>query len=107
MNILEQIAIEIYDSSWLQNECKKICPQDKELREDLFQEIMLIILTFKPEGALQTAYSKGEHLPFIKKIIMNQFNSVTSPFYKQYRKFASITQSTIEIENEDGNQESN
>lgn len=90
-NILNEIALDIYNSGWLKKECKKICPQDASLADDLFQEIILIVLEFKPSGPLQKAYLKGEHLPFIKKIIMNQFNSQTSPFYKTYKKYAALT----------------
>jgi hypothetical protein len=87
-NILNEIALDVYNSGWLEKECRKICPNDKALADDLMQEIFLIILTFKPAGALQKAYAKNEHLPFIKKIIMNQYNSQTSPFYKTYKKYA-------------------
>lgn len=88
-DVRKNIATDIYQSGWLLRECSKICPKDKELSMDLFQEIMLIILEFKPSGLLQTAWDKKQHLPFIKKIILNQYNSVTSPFYKKYRKFAA------------------
>lgn len=82
-------------------ECIKICPNNPQLRDDLFQEILLIVLTYKPAGPLQSAYEKGQHLPFIKKIIMNQFNSSTSPFYKTYKKFAHTTTEINEIITED------
>lgn len=49
----------------------------------------MIILTFKDNGGLQLAYSKGQHLPFIKRIILNQIRSTTSPFYKVYRKYSA------------------
>lgn len=106
-NILDEIALDIYNSGWLKKECKKICPQNASLADDLFQEILIIVLTFKPAGALQTAYAKGEHLPFIKKIIMNQFNSQTSPFYKMYKKYATISISINEEITEDTNNEEN
>ncbi len=78
-----------------------VCKNDAMLQLDLMQEILLIILEFKPDSKLEEAYNKGQHLYFIKRIINNQYNSITSPFYKQYRKFASVTQSTIDIENEE------
>jgi hypothetical protein len=108
-DIRQKIAIEIYNSNWLSNECRKICSKDTELQDDLFQEILLIILEFKEDGALQRAYKRNEHLAFIKKIIMNQFNSVTSPFYKNFRKFAAITKTElIDDTNEDyGDKEGN
>lgn len=106
-NILDEIALDIFiNSAWLKKECKKICPQNASLADDLFQEILIIVLTFKPAGALQkTAYAKGEHLPFIKKIILNQYNSNTSPFYKTYKKYAAISISINEEITEDTNNE--
>ena len=71
---LNIVALDIYNSGWLKNECRKIC-QNETLREDLFQEILLIILTYKPDGPLLVAYNRGEHLPFIKRIIMNSHSS--------------------------------
>lgn len=107
MRIQDAIVNDIYMSGWLEFECKKICDNKDDLRNDLFQEIVLIILESKDESAVVKAFNKGEHLPFIKKIIMNQFNSTTSPFYKQYKKFKSITQQSTDEEEEYGNSEEN
>lgn len=96
MRIQDAIVNDIYNSGWLKSECKKICDNKDDLRGDLFQEIVLIILESKDDSAVVKAFNKGEHLPFIKKVIMNQFNSTTSPFYKQYKKFKSITKNTDE-----------
>jgi hypothetical protein len=103
-NILSQIALDVYNSGWLEKECRKICPNDRALADDLFQEILLIILEFKPAGALQRAYAKNEHLPFIKKIIMNQFNSQTSHFFKKYKKY-TLTSLSINEEITENNEE--
>lgn len=83
-DLLNKIALDVND--WLVKECNKMT-SNKYLREELFQEIMLIILTYKPESTLQEAYKKNEHLPFIKKIIMNQFKSKHSNFYNKFIKY--------------------
>lgn len=102
--VLQSIVMDIYDSGWLENECRKIC-KDRDLREDLFQEIILIILEFKEDGGLQKAFSKKQHEPFIKRIIMNQFNSVTSPFYHKYKKHRMNIQVEEEITMNNSNEE--
>lgn len=104
-DIRQDIAINIYNSGWLLYECKKICPNNRDLHMDLFQEIMLIVLTYKPDGPLLKAYEKGEHLPFIKRIIMNNFNSKTSPFYKKYKLPMSMLELIEEITKEDYEQD--
>lgn len=96
--ILQQIALDIHYSGWLDTECRKIC-KDKNLSNELRQEIYLIILTFKEDGNLQLAFSRGEHLPFIKRIIMNQFNSKTSPFYTKFKKFTANKKLVLDLEN--------
>lgn len=101
---LNIVALDIYNSGWLKNECRKIC-QNETLRDDLFQEIMLIVLTYKPDGPLLKAYKKGEHLPFIKRIIMNNFNSKTSPFYKKYKLPMSMLELIEEVTKEDYEQD--
>jgi hypothetical protein len=77
-----------------------MCKNDPELLDDLVQEILLIVLEYKSDK-LEEAYNKGQHLFFIKRIINNQYNSTTSPFFKKYRKFSSITrQELLEGEND-------
>ena len=51
------------------------------------------------------AYKKGEHLPFIKKIIMHNFNSKTSPFYKKYKLPMSMLELIEEVTKEDYEQD--
>ena len=104
MDIRHKIAEEIYVSGWLETTCRGLCKSDPQLMEDLIQEILLIVLEFKPDSKLVEAYNKRQHLFFIKKIINNQYYSVTSPFYKKYRKFASITQTEL-IDDTNGDKE--
>lgn len=105
MDIRQVIAEEIYLNGWLEKMCKMMCKNDSQLVDDLMQEILLIILEFKPDSKLDEAYNKGQHLYFIKRIINNQYNSTTSPFYTKYRKFSSITQQELISGENDGNQE--
>lgn len=100
MDIRHKIAEEIYVSGWLEKMCKLMCKDDAQLVDDLIQEILLIVLEFKPDSKLEEVYNKGQHLFFIKRIINNQYNSTTSPFYKKYRKFASLTQTELTDEND-------
>lgn len=104
MDIRHKIAEEIYSNGWLETTCRGLCKSDPQLMEDLIQEILLIVLEFKLDSKLIEAYNKGQHLFFIKKIINNQYYSVTSPFYKKYRKFASITQTEL-IDDTNGDKE--
>lgn len=61
-----------------------------ELGDDLFQEFILILLEY-PEEKLKDVYDRGILDWFCSRILFNQSSSKTSPFYKQYKKFASIT----------------
>jgi hypothetical protein len=104
MDIRHKIAEEIYVSGWLESVCKMMCRNDEQLVEDLMMEILLIVMEFKPDSKLEESYNKGQHLFFIKRIINNQYNSTTSPFYKKYRKFAALTQTEL-IDDTNGDKE--
>jgi CTP synthase (UTP-ammonia lyase) len=58
-------------------------------KEDLIQEIYLIVLQ-KPPDLLQELYDKNQINYFLAKIITNQYFSKTSKFYKDYKKYNSI-----------------
>jgi hypothetical protein len=66
--------------------CKNIA-KGHELYEDLFQELIIILCEYD-SVKLEELYAKGQIKWFIVKIIKNQFQSTTSPFYKKYRAFA-------------------
>ena len=55
-------------------------------RDDLIQEIYLILLQYSPE-AIQNIWDKGEMDYFISKLITNNYNSKTSRFYYKYKKY--------------------
>lgn len=86
MDIRRVVAEEIVRSGWLESRCKSVCT-NRSLVDDLMQEILVIILEFKTDSTFYRAYAEGNHLPFIKKIITNQWQSSSSQFYYKYRKF--------------------
>ena len=66
-------------------ELKQICRKiGGNLAEDLFQELMLILLEYDKEKLL-SIYNKGYYKWFLVKTLTNQFNSNSSPFAKKYR----------------------
>lgn len=89
MNLRRKIAEDIVRTGWLKEQVNYIC-QDKSLADDLQQEVLLIVLEYKPESALDKAYSEGKHLGLIRRIITNQWRSSTSPFYMKYRRFKTV-----------------
>lgn len=65
------------------NDClNKMEPE--HLREDLRQEVILIICELAP-GRLEGLHDRGELEFFTVKVILNQIKSSTSPFAKKYR----------------------
>lgn len=58
----------------------------EEHRDDLFQEIMMILLQYD-NGKLEALYNKKQIKFFISRIICNQYYSVHSYFYKTYKKY--------------------
>lgn len=89
MNLRRKIAEDIVRTGWLKEQVGYIC-QDKSLADDLQQEVLLIVLEYKPESALDKAYSEGKHLGLIRRIITNQYRSTTSPFWTKYRKWQTL-----------------
>lgn len=63
-------------------------------KDDLIQEIYLILMEYD-RGKLEELYSNRQIAFFIARIIKNQYNSSTSPFYKKYRKYYEIIENNI------------
>ena len=99
MELRRRIAEDIVRTGWLKIQIGQIC-HDSSLADDLQQEVLLIVLEYKPESALDRAYQDGKHLGLIRKIITNQWRSSTSPFYTKYRRFKTeqINEETFEDE---------
>lgn len=58
--------------------------------QDLAQSIYLILLEYD-EAKLQELVSKDALPFFVARIIANQYLSKTSPFYKLFKKFRSLS----------------
>lgn len=58
--------------------------------QDLAQMIYLALLTYD-EAKIIDLYENEELNYFIVAIVRNQYNSATSPYYQQIKKFGAIT----------------
>lgn len=75
------------------NEIRVICDNigvDAKYKDDLIQEVILIILEYDKEK-IEQLYASNQMNFFLVRIIKSQYNSITSPFYKQYRKFSALS----------------
>lgn len=79
--MLEQLA----KDKVVENLCRNIGVCSNYI-DDLVQEVYLIMLEYDQEK-LKQIYEKGEINYWLTRIIMNQYCSNTSPFYKKYRKY--------------------
>ena len=104
MEIRRKIVEDIVRTGWLKTQIDIIC-HDSSLADDLQQEVVLIILEYKPESALDRAYKVGKHLGLIRRIITNQWRSSTSPFYMKYRRFKNVELNEETFEDEDYGEE--
>lgn len=82
--IRDNIAIELLTSGFLQKESRKLIPNDEVSQNDLVCETIMIILEYKPVGAIYKVYVQGTIKPFIKKIMLYQIINKSSKFYKNY-----------------------
>lgn len=64
--------------------------RDRELVNDLLQELYLWLLTYDI-NKLSNAYENKHINALITRWIRNNYFSKSSPFYKTFRKFDSIT----------------
>lgn len=75
------------------DEIRVICDNigvDAKYKDDLIQEVILIILEYDKEK-IEQLYASNQMNFFLVRIIKSQYNSITSPFYKQYRKFSALS----------------
>lgn len=68
--------------------------------EDLSQMVYLILLEYD-EKKLQDLWENDQMNFFIARIIVNQYNSVNSPFYTIFRKFRLMVDHEILLEDKD------
>lgn len=74
-------------------------PYCKDLCQDLYIELLN-----KEEDLIVGLYEREEIEYYIRKMISNNINSSTSPFYKKYEKFRKTT-SEIQNEKTEGEQD--
>ena len=64
--------------------------------QDLSQMVYLILLEYD-DKKLQDLWEHNQMNFFIARIIINQYDSVSSPFYTIFRKFRLMLDDTIDI----------
>ena len=85
---MKQIITEIYGEPKYYEFCKNISKGEGKvtnLVDDLFQECILILCECD-EKIIFDLYQKRHLLFYFGKIVINQWNSSSSPFYTNYRK---------------------
>ena len=85
MEIIDQLAREKRVETMLANIAKK--PVTGTL-EDLCQMVYLILLEYD-EGKIVDLWENGQINFFLARILLNQYRSTNSPFYKLFRKYES------------------
>lgn len=85
MEIIDQLARERRVETMLANIAKK--PVSGNL-EDLCQMVYLILLEYD-EGKIVDLWENGQINFFLARILLNQYRSTNSPFYKLFRKYES------------------
>ena len=85
MEIIDQLAREKRVETMLANIAKK--PVSGTL-EDLCQMVYLILLEYD-EGKIVDLWENGQINFFLARILLNQYRSTNSPFYKLFRKYES------------------
>lgn len=68
--------------------------------QDLSQMVYLILLEYD-EKRLQDLWINNQMHFFIARIIINQFNSVNSPFHTIFRKFRLMVDEEIQLSGKD------
>lgn len=82
-----RIVEELYRSGLMDELIKKICKKLDANTDDLKQDLYLALLEYNSDKIVEL-YENKQLKFFLVRMICNQFNSVNSPFYTQYRKFS-------------------
>lgn len=96
--MLNQIVTEICESGMLRELCENIRVSSNDM-DDFLQEMYMVLLEYNPEKIVEM-YEKKQLKFFIVRIIQNQYNSKTSPFYRKYKKYYKYIDGNY-INNED------
>lgn len=94
--------LDIYLSNGLIRRCVECqfakIKNEKELEEDFFQDLCLIILEYDNDK-LNDAHINNHFNAWLTRVIQNQLFSSTSQYYKNYKKFSDRSQAiTKEME---------
>lgn len=81
--IIEKLAKEKQIEQWVKNVSRT--DLKRKFLEDLTQDIYLKLLSM-PDEKIETLYETGELPFFVNRVIMNNINSTTSPYYQKYIK---------------------
>lgn len=95
-----EIIEELYRSKKVKKFITNIAKQQREIYDDLENELYLILLQTDNEK-LNHLYEKKELDFYVNRILCNQLKSTTSPFYRTYIKNSLIQDEiTKQIEEE-------
>lgn len=84
MEIVTQMARERRVETMVENIAKQ--PLDADLK-DLSQMVYVILLEYD-EDKLKDLWEHGQMNFFVARIILNQYRSANSPYFKLFRKYA-------------------
>ena len=68
-------------------------------KDDLCQDLYVDLLN-KDENLITGMYYRGELLYFIRRMVSNNINSTTSPFYQKYERFRNLSTDLNDINDE-------
>ena len=68
-------------------------------KDDLCQDLYIDLLN-KDENLITGMYYRGELLYFIRRMVSNNINSTTSPFYQKYERFRGLSTDLNDIKDE-------
>ena len=91
--MIEQLARERRVETMIENIAKQ--PLSPDLK-DLSQMVYLILLEYDGDK-LQDLWDNGQINFFIARIILNQYRSSNSPFYKMFRKYGRKCEDITEL----------
>ena len=86
--MITRILIELEEDNVIRELCNNMNVSTNDV-DDLVQEIYVILLEYKRDKLIEL-YHKKQLKYFIIGIIQRQYHSVTSPFYKKYKKYYSL-----------------
>lgn len=80
--------VEIYLNNNLIKECvdNQFYKYNKKYKEDFFQDLIITLLTYNNEK-LNNAHQHNHFNALLTRIIQNNINSTTSPYYLKYIKY--------------------